>query len=213
MAPAPDYGSTIGALLFAHEVALLFYFVARSAHDAVRDRTREALQPPSVDPDDLADDHLDADTRFLFDIVARRNESIVQNLDALDNGLIAVTVAIIAVTLFAADKWFDLDPIFRLTGFFFLLESAAIALLGYLTTYFAEPRSVDDVALRNFAKDFFQSAAGATASAITDIVRSAERNAIARRLKRAFVILATALAMIGAMVLVTGRAFGGLPGH
>ncbi len=51
------------------------------------------------------DQELDSDTRFLCDVVARDNEAVIQNIDALDNGLIAVAVGVIAAVLFLGDTW------------------------------------------------------------------------------------------------------------
>ncbi|HEV2738107.1 MAG TPA: hypothetical protein VGU66_05960 [Candidatus Elarobacter sp.] len=190
-------------MMFAQEVALLSYFVVRAARTADTDGDAGRLHAQVRGAySQLDDERLDDDTRFLFDVIARQNEGIVQNIDTLDNGLIAVAVGIIAVTLFAADKWFDLDPILRFAGFFFLIESAVIALLGYLAVSFVGPGTADVVRLRDFAVDFSESAAEATASAIAEATRSAELNVVARRSKRAFIILATILAIVAAGLIV-----------
>jgi hypothetical protein len=217
VASAPDYGSTFGALVFVQELALLAYFAVRAIRDAnvaAHDGALEIEVASAQDrPDDDDDGRLSDDVRFLFDVVARQNEGIIQNIDALDNGLIAVAVGVIAIALFASDKWFDLDPNLRFAGFFFLSESAVVALFGYLTTYFMRDGTIDAVLLGEFVVDFSDSPVETTSLAISDISRSGKSNVVARRYKRAFMILTTLLAVVAAGVIVAARALGHSANH
>jgi hypothetical protein len=214
MASAADYGSTFGIVVFVQELALLACCLARYGHgnEAGGDPHQADVECADKRLDDV-EEHLDDDTRFLFDVVARQNEGVVQNIDALDNGFIAVAVGIIAVTLFAADKWFDLDPNFRFASMLFLCESSVVALCGYLTSYVVLQEEQDIVRLGEFAMDFSESAVKATFSAISDITRTGRANVLARRYKRTFLTWATLLAGIATGVIVAGRAVGAASGH
>lgn len=195
--------------MFVQELALLAYFAVHTAREANMAADNQALEREARRAADRPDDDnacLSDDVRFLYDVVARQNEGIIQNIDTLDNGLIAIAVSVIAIALFAADKWFDLDPNLRFAGFFFLIESAVIALFGYLTTYFTRGGTVDAVLLGEFAVDFADSAVEATSLAISDITRSGKSNVVVRRYKRGFMILTTLLAVVAAGVIVAGRA-------
>ena len=150
--------------------------------------------------------YLDDDIRFLFDVVARQNESIVQNIDALDNALIAVAVGAIAIALFAADKWPDLEPQLRFAGLFFLIESAVCTVLGYVTAQFVGVEDEGVIRLADFAADFAVSPLGSTSSAIWAITRSAKTHTMIRRFKRTSMMLATGLAIVAAVLIVAGRA-------
>ena len=224
MSSAVDYGSTLGALLFIQELTLLACLLMRAAPNADAQAGNESRQTSAESADDehpsgpeqtafAVEDDLDDDTRFLFDVVARQNESIVQRIDALDNGLIAVAVAVIVVALFVADKWFDFDPSFRFAGVIFLIESAICALFGYLTMHLIGGGAEDVVRLDDFAVDFSEARAKATFLAISNITRSGKTNFVVRRYKRAFITIATLLVIVAAGVVVAGRALGELPSH
>jgi hypothetical protein len=215
MASSADYGSTFGFIVFVQELALLAYCFLRSDRSAgaeeykpPQDRARTAEN--SVDD---KGETLDADTRFLFEVVARQNEAIVHNIDALDGALIAVVVGTIAIALFAADKWFDLNPNLRFAAFCFLSESAVAALLGYSAISFTKEETIDDAAFRFFVIDFAKSPLGATSSAIAGLTHSAKANMVARRYKQTFIIIATVLALIAAAVIVAGRSAFAMPGY
>ena len=203
-----DYGSMFGLLVFAEELVFLAYCFVRGSRDSPAEEYEPAGEDTGSSSKYLDDDQerLDDNTRFLFDVVARQNEGIVQNIDALDNSLIAVVVGIMAVSLFAADKWFDLDPSFRFAGLFFLSESVVTALLGYSTIYFAKCGAREDTVLSHFAVDFSESPLEATSTAIAGLTRSAKANIVARRYKQTFVILATILTIVAAGMVLAGRA-------
>lgn len=209
MPSTADYGSTFGVVVFVQELALLAYCLIRYRYDdAAGDGSPSAEVKSAEKRIDNGNERLDEDTRFLFDVVARQNEGMIQNIDALDNALIAVTVGIFAIALFTADKWYDLEPNFRFAGLFFLGESAVVALGGYLTVYVVARGEPDLVRLWNFAMDYADSAVKATSAAIADITRCGKTNVVVRRYKRTFVLPATLLAGIAAGVIVAGRAFG-----
>ena len=207
--PSADYGSTFGIVVFVQELVLLAYCLVHCRHvDAAGDGSPRAEARGAKKSLHNVDQRVDDDTRFLFDVVARQNEGMIQNIDALDNGLIAVTVGIFAITLFTADKWYDLEPNFRFAALFFLGESAVVALGGYLTGYVVGRGESDVVRPGDFALDYADSAAKATSAAIADITRSGKTNVVVRRYKQTFVILATLLAGVAAGVIVAGRASG-----
>ncbi|MDQ6941062.1 MAG: hypothetical protein M3169_00920 [Candidatus Eremiobacteraeota bacterium] len=215
-------------MLFMQELTLLGYFLLRAAlhpgaepddellHSSTESAAdeRDDERPPDPEHAPFAtEDDLDDDTRFLFDVVARRNESIIQRIDALDNGLIAVAVAVVVVTLFVADKWFEFDPDFRFACIFFLIESAICALFGYLTTQLIGGGAEDVVRLDDFTVDFSEARAKATFLAISNITRSGKTNVKVRRYKRAFITIATLLVIVAASVVVAARAMGELRTH
>jgi|SRR5581483_1830747 len=69
--------------------------------DSLETSRRRVYRRPAFRAEDVpaGDGSVSADTQFLFDVVARRTESAVQNIDALDNGIVAIIVGIIAVAL------------------------------------------------------------------------------------------------------------------
>jgi hypothetical protein len=199
--------SLFGFLVFVQEMVLLL--VLSLLLRGVRDSDAEGVvghgaqcSPSVTPPSDVTavdgDEQLDDDMRFLFDVVARQNEGLVQNIDAADNGLIAVAVGIIAITLFTADKWFDLDPNCRFAGFFFLLESAVCIVLGYVTVRFVGAKAENVAQHTDFAIDFAESPAEATSSAISSFTQAAKIQVAVRRLKRTFMMLATFMAVVAA---------------
>jgi hypothetical protein len=207
-------------LVFVQELALLMFLVLRgvrradSEADFVNGSESSAAttQLPRAKAID-GEEHVDDDTRFLFDVVARQNERLVQNIDALDNGLVAISVGIIAMTLFAGDKWFDLNPACRFASFFVLAESAVCTVLGHVTARFVGAEAEYVVYVSDFAVDFTESPGESTASAISSITRSAKINVVVRRLKRTFMMLATFLSVVAAVVIVVGRALGHVSTH
>jgi hypothetical protein len=214
-----DYSSTFGLVLFCQEVAGILCLFAHEITLARRGKTEEAVagdllasiaeESASANSDEEDDaEGLDDDTRFLFDVIERRNEGLVQNIDALDNDLIAVAVGLIAIALFGADKWFLSEPTYRFAAYVLLGESAACALFGYLSIYFVKSGAQDVVRLNDFVVDFGFEPIEATNSAIKATANAGEVNVMIRRAKRVALLVATVTLAAAVTLIVASRAFG-----
>jgi hypothetical protein len=203
---AAGCGSTVSFIIFAQEVLLLLAVAVRSSvtpqtaapeAQAERDVATEAVSGRTGNGDELDDD-----TRFLYDVVAREHERLVQNTDAIDNALIAIAVGIIAAALFAADKFVDLQPDDRCAAFFLLGESAVATIAGYLS------RTPDFGSLHGFLVDFAAWPLAATLTAVEGLTEASKASRTIRRVKRYCVILATVLVVAAGIVIIVGRAHG-----
>jgi hypothetical protein len=216
-----DYSSTLGLVVFCQEAAGILYLFAREIILARREKAQEVADDGPFADDDAAagpdsdsgeedgdTEGLDDDTRFLFDVIERRNEGLVQNIDALDNGLIAVAVGLIAIALFGGDKWFVSEPTYRFAGYVLLGESALYALCGYLSIYFVKSGAQDVVRLNDFVVDFGFEPVEATNSAIRATANAGEVNVMVRRTKRIALLVATMTLAAAAALIVAARVFG-----
>jgi len=210
-----DYGSTVFVVIFLQEIVLgVLLFVPWSTAAAL------SPKPPAAQWDDTEhaatettdpDEALDRDSAFLYDVVARENERIVQSIDALDTTLIAVVVGIVAVALFAGDKFSELQPNDRCAGFILLAEAAAAALLGYFSapTFLLGENTAEFGPILEFVSDFSSLPLTTTLSAIGDLIAAATLNRSIRLAKRRWILLATAYFFVATVCLIIARAHGG----
>jgi hypothetical protein len=195
---AAAYGSTVAFVIFLLEVfallvfAVVFFMRSPTSDDADTEAASGATE--SYD--------LDEPTKFLFDVVARDNERVVQNIDAIDSALIAIAVGIIAVALFAGDKFAELNPDDRLDAFVLLGVSAITTIAGYLL------RTRELGRLFAFAVDFAAFPQSTAEAVIEGLIAASEAGRRVREVKKACVVLATALAAVASIFVIVGRARG-----
>jgi hypothetical protein len=246
MTPADGYGSVLFAVIFVQELLLLALLLGGAALDALRHPEELAASSTpnesSLAQGDTADtpifEDVDDETRFLFDVVTRHNEALRQNIDALDAGLIAVAVGIVAVTLFIGDKWHDLAPSWRFAALLLIAEAAISAAVGYVSTFLAAPGAgfpdtaglvsgtdlkrersprvrgaQDSVLLTRFVIDFSASPVDATTSAIDGILEFTKANTRVRTQKRTFTVVATCFVFAASVLLVFARVYGPAGNH
>lgn len=175
---------------------LLGWFVGLASASARGDGTHGSdVEPPDADEDYLEDD-------FVFDVVARTNESVVSNIDAADLALLAVLAAISAVAVFGIDKIRELAWPWNAIAYALLGTSAVACVLGYLVGAFGTRESIDP---RSFVVDFAADPDGTTANATRGVVRAYYVNAADRRWKRIAVCLALALLVVGTVIVAVAR--------
>jgi hypothetical protein len=213
MAPPIDYGSTLAFIFFLHELALIPILLMNSSRAGPNDGEPSSDHDSSriIEADTDNAERLNDDMRFLYDVAARDNEGVVQNIDALDNGLIAVAVGIFAVALFVGDKWFVLEPTFRFVALTLLGESAIIALLGYFSTYLVKATELVRVGELIVEAGLYPK--DAIERAITAFIVSGQSNRKVRLIKRTLVTAATSLTFVAAILCVVGRALGDTVHH
>jgi hypothetical protein len=213
MAPPIDYGSTLAFIIFLHELALIPILLMNSSRAGPNDGEPSSDHDSSriIEADTNNAERLDDDMRFLYDVAARDNEGVVQNIDALDNGLIAVAVGIFAVALFVGDKWFVLEPAYRFVALTLLGESAIIALLGYFSTYLVKATELVRVGELIVEAGLYPK--DAIERAITAFIVSGQSNRKVRLIKRTLVTAATSLTFVAAILCVVGRALGDAVHH
>jgi hypothetical protein len=241
MIATDDYGSVFFTVVFVQELLLLAYLLGGAALDASRHPEElvgsSTPKESSLSKDDTPDtpifEDVDEETRFLFDVVTRHNEALRQNIDALDAGLIAVAVGIVAGTLFIGDKWHDLAPLWRFAALLLIAEAAISAAVGYVSTFLAVPGpglpstvglasgtnmkrersprvrgAQDTVLLTRFVIDFSSSPVEATTSAIDGILEFTKANARVRTQKRTFTVVATCFVFAASVLAVFARVYG-----
>jgi hypothetical protein len=69
---------------------------------------------------------------FLYDTVARMNETVVANIDTADLALLAVVGGTLAVLVFGIDKLRELAPPWEIFAYWLLGASVAVCTSGYL---------------------------------------------------------------------------------
>jgi hypothetical protein len=140
---------------------------------------------------------------FVYDVAARFNENLLASNDAADNALMGVLAGTAAVAALAIDKLRETTSMSEILALGLLSASALVCLLGYAlsfpwTSVFS---ARDGTRPRRFTPDFIDNPEAATASAIEEMILSGEANLLLRRRKRAMVVLAIILFLIGTVVV------------
>jgi hypothetical protein len=203
---AAGCGSTVFFVFFVHEVLLLLALIMWCRGTAQmpaggRERERD-LGADSGSRAQTDNDELDDDTRFLYDIVAREHERLVQNIDAIDNALIAIAVGIVAAALFAGDKFAAFQPNDRCAAFLLLGEAVLATIAGYVS------RTPDSGRLDGFLVDFATWPLVATLAAIEGLTLASGVTRTIRRIKRNCAVFATVLVVTAGILIIVGHAHG-----
>ena len=147
----------------------------------------------------------DGDDTFLYDVLARTNEGVVNNIDAVDLALLAVLAVIAAVVGFGIDKVREIASPWNWAAFGLLGASALLCVLGYLIGVFKTREAIDP---RRFLIDFADDPEGTRATAATGTARAYRQNAWDRRAKRVAIALALGFLVLGSLLIAMARSSG-----
>jgi hypothetical protein len=150
------------------------------------------------------DDALRASERtFVYDAVARFNETLIGTIDAIDTALTATLAGDIALAVFTIDKIAELQPTTKLVAIGLLGASVLTAVAGYLFRFRAGV--VDGIAPVFLIGDISSRSEESVIGAIETLVYSSERNSLTRFVKRVLTALATLLMVTAVIVLGVAR--------
>ena len=149
----------------------------------------------------------DIESDFVYDVVARCNETLIATIDAIDTSLTAILAGDIAVAIFMIDKVAAMPNPSK----FLALLSLAGSMLACAVGYFVRPqgRTGDGIEPGPFISDISERQEEAVVGAIQSFIISAEANIVARFLKRLLAIVAIGclIAGVGAVALARLAAF------
>jgi len=162
-------------------------------------------RPQAIEPAAEIDEGND---QFVYDVVARFNEAVVQNIDALDNAFLALVAGATAIAVFTADKIYELAPTEEHWALVALGCSALLCFLGYASSYWKTANGSPDP--RRFVEEFGTSPTDATLRAISETMQVSSRNLAVRSVKRALAFAAMALLFASTVVVLLARAHGSM---
>lgn len=143
---------------------------------------------------------------FAYDVVARANEALRANVDAIDTALTAILAGVVAVIVFTADKLRDLPDPDRWIAVMFLGGATLSCVLGYVIgVSWRGFGKRDGVRPATFIPDFLRHADLATADATKQLVKAGEVNFIVRLWKQIFATAALSLLLAGVAVVTLAR--------
>ena len=149
------------------------------------------------------------DDAFVYDVVTRFNESLLENIDAIDTAVTAVLAGDVAIAVFAIDKIRELHRAEEYWAIGLLFGSVLACLCAYVIGFPIGPRRRDGVKLRPFVADVIIRYDAAFSNAIETVMRACELNLTVRFSKRALVLAAMILLLAGVVVVALAR----LGGH
>ncbi|MBV8645745.1 MAG: hypothetical protein JO225_17725, partial [Candidatus Eremiobacteraeota bacterium] len=119
----------VDTLFFGREQMGIFRFVVPFLLGAALAQPRAPdPRPQAIGPEADVDER---DDQFVYDVVARYNETVVQNIDALDNAFLALVAGVTAMAVFATDKVYELAPTEEQWALVALGCSALLCFVGY----------------------------------------------------------------------------------
>lgn len=180
--------------------ALVCLFVWRSTR-LVELPITSAAEQLTYDADDGDSDPADnLGNDLIVDIASRYNESLVQNLDALDIALLTILGVDVAFSVFAVDKIFRLDCASQTYAIDFIAGSVVASLLGYAVGILGAPR--DGIKPGELVADLAERGTDALGDAVRELVRNGEKNLGLRLVKRILAVTAVVLFLVGAEFVV-----------
>jgi hypothetical protein len=153
--------------------------------------------------DDDPTDEDDSGDAFLFDLAARFNESVMQNIDATATVLIAVLGITTAFAVLAVDKINELDCGYESWALRLLIGAGAVSAAGFALYGLGRPR--DGIRPSRFIAAYTQNPAEAVADATLELARKADSNVRTRFYLRALAMAAVALFLAGALMVGLAR--------
>ncbi len=191
------------------ELAALFTAIDRCLDSLCQLFVRNAAPNPAADVGERleAADEAGLGDDFLYDTLARMNETVVGNIDTADLALLAVIGGTLAVLVFGIDKSRELAPPWEVVAYWFLGGSVAVCTCGYLMGFGSQREPVDP---RSFAAAFSNNAEEAISTALVDVVLAYQTNARVRLLKRIGVAVALFLLIVGTVVAALARSIGAM---
>ena len=149
---------------------------------------------------------------FLYDVVTRFNESLVENIDAIDAAVTAVLTGNVAIAVFAIDKIRELHHTEECWAIGLLLGSLLACVCAYIIGFPVGALRRDGVLPRRVIADVITRRDVAISSAIATMMQAGELNLIVRLWKRALVVAALLLLLAGGVVVALARLSGNMVG-
>ena len=178
-------------------------YCAQQLHGFGAPKESVPAQTPEPEADNVNDSALGDD--FLYDTVARMNETVVANIDTTDLALLAVSGGAMAVLVFGIDKVGELAPPWEAWAYCFLGSSVVACTIGYLIGI-GSPREPGDPA--SFTAASIENPDQAIAVAIRDVAQAYGLNAGIRLRKRIGIVAALTMLIAGTVVIALARSLG-----
>ena len=145
------------------------------------------------------------DDAFVYDVVTRFNESLLENIDAIDTAVTAVLAGDVAIAVFAIDKIRELHRAEEYWAIGLLFGSVLVMPLSYASASPSARAERDGVKLRPFVADVIIRYDAAFSNAIETVMRACELNLTVRFSKRALVLAAMIFLLAGVVVVALAR--------
>ncbi|MEA2689856.1 MAG: hypothetical protein QOD51_2463 [Candidatus Eremiobacteraeota bacterium] len=146
----------------------------------------------------------------MYDAATRFNESLVQNIDAIDTAITAVMAGNVAVLVFAIDKIRELQPTVEWWAISLLGASMLACAGGYVLGFWIGPRNREGIPPRRLVPDLLSRADDAISDAVAAIVEATEKNLTVRIFKRAAVFAGIIFLLAGGVVVALARLGGSM---
>jgi hypothetical protein len=141
----------------------------------------------------------------VYDAATRFNESLAQNIDAIDTALMAIMAGNVAMLVFAIDKIAELQSTVKWWAIALLGASALACMVGYVAGSWIGPRNREGIPPRRLVTDLFSRAEDALWDAIEAVVDASEKNLSVRIFKRTAVVMSIGFLLVGGVVVALAR--------
>jgi hypothetical protein len=168
-------------------------------------RPRSRTSPETPKPSARRDHDAVEVAVFVYDAVARVNEGLVGNIDAIDTVLTAILAGALAAVLFTADKLADLPHAPGICALVLFCCSALTCALGYFVGLWSGVWNLDGIRPRNFIADVVKEPGLALLGAIRAQIEAGETNMTIRLYKRVSALIAVLLLIGGVASVAVAR--------
>jgi len=142
---------------------------------------------------------------FVYDAVARVNESLAGSINAIDTALTAILAGALAAVLFTVDKLIILPRAPGVSALVLFGCSATTCALGYFVGLFSGIRDPDAMRPRKFVADVVDQPGSALVGAVYAQMETAEVNMTIRLYKRIAALIALVMLIAGVVSITMAR--------
>lgn len=151
-----------------------------------------------------------ADMAFVYDSAARFNESVVNNVDAIDGSLTAILAGAVAIAVFTIEKIATAVTPAERCALGFLAASIVCCSVGYLVGFAGKLSNRDGLRPRTLIGDLTSRRPESILGAIQDLIDALEVNLSIRMCKRILATFAVAFLVVAVVFVAVVRSEGGM---